>query len=372
MSRIDAGSLLLARRRMAAGLLLALLAGPFAAPGLAAEAAAPAKPAPAAPAVAPVTPATTPPAAPAAAAPRTHADAIAAVRELAAKDEAELTYLGVVIAASRIYKPDLDAAAVERQVDEIAAKVKAAAAKAEGGRARVAAMNKVIYGDLGFHTETEISASVTSGEGVLEASLLHRVLERKQGVCLGLATLYLVVAERAGLPVYPVHAPAHVFCRYEDGIDTLQEERFNIECTAQGISPSDEAIARKTGAKRAALGGGAYFKRASKKEVLADQLNNLAYDLGDREKGPDPLTWPQLVEMIELAVKLRPDSQEILDSAAMILGKSGNPVRALALCDQSIELCREHGAPPEVMPFYRKRRAELERAVKEAKTPATK
>lgn len=327
-----------------AGLLLALLAGLPAAPGRAAEAAAQA--------------------------PKTSAEAIAAVRELAAKDEAGLTCLGVVVAASRIVQPDLDAAAVEKQVAEIAAKVRAAAAGAETAEQKVAAMNRVIYTDCGFRTDVAAGASATSGQGALDASLLHRVLERKQGVCLGLATVYLVVAERAGLPVYPVHAPCHIFCRYEEGIDTLLEERVNIECTARGISPSDEAIARKAGVTAAGRESGIYLRRATRKELLADQLNNLAYDLAAREAGPAPLSWAQLVEVIDLAVKLRPRCHEILDSAALVHFKAGNPVRALALCDQAIELCREHGAPAPILPFYRQRREELERAVQAAKEKA--
>ncbi|MHC4917668.1 MAG: transglutaminase family protein [Planctomycetota bacterium] len=276
-------------------------------------------------------------------APKTRAEAIAAVKRLAAGDESALTYLGVVIAASRVLQPDLDAARIEKQVDEIAAKVKAAAAGAETAEEKIAAMNKVIYGQSGFRTDIVAGSSPTSGQGALDASMLHRVLERKQGVCLGLTTVYVVVAERAGLPIYPVHAPCHIFCRYEDGMGTLLEEQVNVECTAGGIARSDRAIARKVRATRAAMRSKTYFRLATRKEMLADQINNLAYDLAARREGPAPLNW------------------------ALVHYKAGHPVKALALCDQAISLCREFGAPAVVMPFYRRRRAELERAVQAAR-----
>jgi regulator of sirC expression with transglutaminase-like and TPR domain len=344
-ARLGRGS---AARLLAAALLLGWLAGLPAPAGHAGEAAAPA------------TPAT--PAASAPAKIKTSAEAIAAVRELAAKDEAELTYLGVAVATSRILDPELDAAKIEEQVAAIAEKAKAAAAKAQTVRGKVTAVNRAIYHDAGFGPETEVDVNIETGEGALDASMLHRVLERKQGVCLGLTTLYVVVAERAGLPIYPVHAPAHIFCRLEEG-----SERISIECTANGVQVSEEAIARRVGATAAARKGEVYFRRVTKKELLADQLNNLAYDLALRANGPEPLTLAQLVELMDLAVKLHPKSQEVLDSAGVVYAKAGQPVRALAVCDQAIELCKEYGGPPESLPLYQKRRAEYEQAVKEAR-----
>ena len=74
----------------------------------------------------------------------------------------------------------------------------------------------------------------------------------------------------------------------------------------------------------------------------------------------------QLVELMDLAVKLQPKSHEILDSAGVVYAKAGNPVRALAVCDQAVELCKEYGGPPGSLALLEKRRAEYERAVQEA------
>lgn len=299
--------------------------------------------------------------------PKSSAEAIAIVKELAAKDEQQLTYLGVVVAASRIYQLDLNTRKIEDQIQAIADKVKAAVVKSAAAPAKIAAISKVIYMDCGFHSETELDISPLKGDGALDASMLHRVLERKQGICLGLATLYLTVTERAGLSIFPVHAPYHIFCRMEEG-----GSHFNIECMDNGIVIPDAMIVRNVGATPAALKGDHYFRRLTKKEVLGDQLNNLAYDLGTRKKGPAPLTWPQLVELIDLAVKLEPKAHEILDSSALIHFKSGDPVRALAICDQAIELCREYGAPAEVLPSYIKRRQEYKKAVQRSKMEKVK
>ena len=149
-----------------------------------------------------------------AAKPKTIDEAIAAIHTLAGKDESALTYLGCVIAAGRVLQPDLDSAAIEKQVQTIADMVQENAAGETSTDRKIAACNRVIFNKFGFDTDPVAKQSVLNGDGSLDASLLHRVLERKKGVCLGLTTLYLVVAERANLPIYAVHAPNHIFCRY--------------------------------------------------------------------------------------------------------------------------------------------------------------
>jgi len=288
--------------------------------------------------------------------------AIAEVFKLAEKDEKDLTYLQVVIAASKVLDPALDAMRLGRKLDQLAEKVKEAAAQAPDARAKVAAINQVIYVDQGFKADTTLGSDPMSGEGTLDASLLHRVVERKMGICLGLVTVYQVVCERAGLPVYPAHAPNHIFCRWDDGT-----AKFNIECTARGMLQSDKQIARTTHATEAGLTKGPYFRKATKKEVLSDQLNNLTYDLAMSKKGPAPFTWAQLVKLGDLAAKLQPRSAEVLDTAACIHFKAGNPVRALAYSDQLVPLAREFGALPEVLAEYDKRHKDYEAAAQKQK-----
>jgi regulator of sirC expression with transglutaminase-like and TPR domain len=290
---------------------------------------------------------------------------IKAVHELAKKDENELTYLAVALAASKVLQPDLDVKAIEELVSEIGTKIKESAAKAKTAADKVAAINQVIYEQYGFKVDTEQGSLFD--EGSLDASMLHRVIERRKGICVGLSTVYLVACEKAGLPVFGVHAPYHIFCRYDDGA-----EKINIECTAEGATHSDAEVAKNCGATDAALQGSVYFSSISRKALLADLLNNLCYDLAMRAKGTAPLTKAQLSELIDISVKLQPKYHEILDSAAVIYFINDEPGRALAACDQSIELLREFGAPPEAMPQYQQRRAKYEAAVaklKQEKTP---
>jgi len=288
--------------------------------------------------------------------------AIAEVFKLAEKEEKNLTFLEVVVAVSKVYDHDLDAMRLGRKLDQFAESVKQAVAQAPDARGKIAAINQVLYVDQGFKSDPALGSDPLSGEGTLDASLLHRVVERKTGICLGLATVYLVVCERANLPVYPVHAPNHIFCRWDDGAS-----KFNIECTARGMIQSDRQIAQTTHATKAGMTQSPYFRKGTKKEVLSDQLNNLTYDLAMRKKGPAPFTWAQLVKLGDLAAKLQPRSAEVLDTAACIQLRAGNPVRALAYSDQLVPLAREYGTMPEVLVEFEKRHKEYEAAVQKQK-----
>jgi regulator of sirC expression with transglutaminase-like and TPR domain len=60
------------------------------------------------------------------------------------------------------------------------------------------------------------------------------VVARRQGYCVGVAALYLALAQELELPMFAVATPSHVFLRYDDGMTTI-----NIDTTQIGVSKSD-------------------------------------------------------------------------------------------------------------------------------------
>ena len=143
--------------------------------------------------------------------------------------------------------------------------------------------------------------------------------------------------------------------------------RVNIECTAHGAPMPTANYARQLLITDAGMKSDCYFRLLSKKDVLSDQLNNLAYDLATRGKGPAPLTMAQLMDLIDVAVKLQPRDKSVLDSAALIHSKNGDPVRAVQLADQAIALAEQYGGPAECLPAYKERREEVRRGGGEEK-----
>jgi tetratricopeptide (TPR) repeat protein len=68
----------------------------------------------------------------------------------------------------------------------------------------------------------------------VETLLPHLVFANKNGACLGVSLMILILAEKLHCPVYGVLLPGHFFCRYDDG-----RIRRNVEPNKNGFSHPD-------------------------------------------------------------------------------------------------------------------------------------
>lgn len=73
--------------------------------------------------------------------------------------------------------------------------------------------------------------------------LPQTVVERKQGSCLGVSLLYLLIAQRLQVPLFGVVLPGHFFVRYDD-----TTTRINCEPNRKGFPYTDERYRTKYGA----------------------------------------------------------------------------------------------------------------------------
>ncbi|MFT5319559.1 MAG: regulator of sirC expression with transglutaminase-like and TPR domain, partial [Chlamydiales bacterium] len=73
-------------------------------------------------------------------------------------------------------------------------------------------------------------------------TFLPSVLQSRKGVCLGVSTLYLCLAQRLDLNLEIITPPGHIYLRYNDGDSVI-----NIETTARGIHlPSEKYLSINT------------------------------------------------------------------------------------------------------------------------------
>lgn len=87
---------------------------------------------------------------------------------------------------------------------------------------KVRALNQLIFYDLGFRFPPHSSYC----NQIDRFTFLPQVLESRRGVCLGVSTLYLCLAQRVGLPFEIITPPGHIFLRSRD---------LNIETTLRGV-----------------------------------------------------------------------------------------------------------------------------------------
>jgi len=121
----------------------------------------------------------------------------------------------------------------------------------------------VVFGELGF--EREIDSKET------RFFQLSSVLGERRGSCLGLASLYLAVGERLGVPLDGILLPGHFFVR------TRGPGGHNVELLRRGEAMPDEWYRKKYGPWPPA--GSAYFRPVTVTELAAIHWYNRGNDL---------------------------------------------------------------------------------------------
>ena len=96
-----------------------------------------------------------------------------------------------------------------------------------------------------------------------EHLFLDGVLSGRKGYCVGLATVYLVLAEDLDLPIHGVATPKHVFLRWDDG-----KFRRNIELFQKGREVSDEDYVREQRIPKESIERGVFLANLTRKEFL--------------------------------------------------------------------------------------------------------
>jgi len=96
------------------------------------------------------------------------------------------------------------------------------------------------------------------------------VIAGKRGYCVGLATIYLILAEELNFPIHGVATPKHVFLRWDDG-----KFRRNIELFQEGRDVSDKDYIREQKIPQASIDRGVFLANLTEREFLGFIYQNL-------------------------------------------------------------------------------------------------
>lgn len=96
---------------------------------------------------------------------------------------------------------------------------------------KIRAINRFIFEEMGFRFPPHSSYA----KDIDLYTFLPSVLDSRRGVCLGVAILYICLAQRLNLDLQIVTPPGHIFVCWRQG-----DQVINIETTARGIHVPDE------------------------------------------------------------------------------------------------------------------------------------
>jgi len=194
--------------------------------------------------------------------------------DFAVPPDGEVRFGESILRATALGRRGLDGETVdlerlEREIDRLAAQIRPLPAGRKDPRETVSAIGRLLFDRERF--------SYDCAAGDPDNFLLDRVLARKRGNCLGLSSLYLILAERLSIPLVGVYLPSHCFVRYEEaGI------RFNIETGDRGAEWGNGRYLREFGLSA----DRPYLRSLGRKQMLAVYLKSLgaAFSRGGREE----------------------------------------------------------------------------------------
>jgi regulator of sirC expression with transglutaminase-like and TPR domain len=180
--------------------------------------------------------------------------------------------------------------------------------------ARVLALNDYLFGELRF------AGNETTYEDPRN-SFLNEVLDRRTGIPITLALLYMEVARRAGLPVEGINFPGHFLLRCPARRGLPYSEDLIIDAYNGGALLSREACRQRV--RRLfdqedsrepgdALMDARLFVHATKPEILARMLVNLKHTYVKMH------SFPQARDVTELLLAVNPSAiNELRDRGLM-------------------------------------------------------
>jgi len=179
--------------------------------------------------------------------------------------------LGVEPACASVCSPaDASPEDLRLKIESLAADLRSGPGWSSDPSSRVQALNRLVFQRLKIRPSQDLKNP--------DNLFLSRVLERGQGYCVGIASLYLVLAERLGTPVFAVATPSHVFLRYDDGTTPI-----NIETLQGGANIPDQQYIREQKIPEDSIWLGVFMRNLTADEFLAQVHNNLGVIFSERK-----------------------------------------------------------------------------------------
>src|SRR5262245_31920597 len=173
--------------------------------------------------------------------------------------------------------------------------------------ARVMALNAYLFDELHF------AGNDTHYEDPRN-SCLNQVLDRRTGIPITLALIYMEVARRAGVDIEGVNFPGHFLLRCRAPRGMMNADDLIIDAFHGGALPSEEDLVRRYGqpGEDGSDVPARLLARAAKPQILARMLLNLQRTYVQMH------SYPQARDVTELLLAVNPSAIEALRERGML------------------------------------------------------
>ena len=186
--------------------------------------------------------------------------------ELVSRDQFNLAEASLLLAHDAY--PNLRVDEFLGRIDEIAATVRGRFAADAFPEQRIVALNKYLFGELGFAGEVDRYYDPRN-------SYLNDVIERKRGIPITLSILYIEIGRRIGLALHGVSFPGHFLVKMKVRRGQLVLDPFSGG-EPQGVEDLKKRLEQVLPPKQQPVSDiDPYIQAASSQQIIARMLRNL-------------------------------------------------------------------------------------------------
>lgn len=209
------------------------------------------------------------------------------LKKLTEKKDAEFDLLHAALLIAKIDNDELDVDAYLRSVERMAADVKKVLAADATEDARLAALNKHLFDELGFHGSRTDYYNKSN-------SYLNEVIDDREGLPITLAVLYIDLGRRVGANIVGVGLPGHFLTRFEPKSGAGQI----VDVFERGKKLTrEEAVKLVTDAGR--MFDDEYLATQSSSQILIRMLRNLMGIARDAQDAESMLQYVETVLVLD-------------------------------------------------------------------------
>jgi regulator of sirC expression with transglutaminase-like and TPR domain len=218
-------------------------------------------------------------------------------------EDESVDILRAALTLSRIHEPFLDMERYVHRVDELAARVAVKIDDPDDPVQIIAAMNDVLFREEMFRGNTVDYYSPRN-------SFLHDVLDRRLGIPITLALVYMEVARRVGFQLFGVGMPGHFLLKHYD----LDGHSILIDAFERGSIVTEDDCRQKLDSiysGQVALQP-EFLLPVTRRQMLTRILNNLrSIYLSQRD-------FRRAVQVVDLILVIYPRSPEDMKQRAVL------------------------------------------------------
>jgi len=242
--------------------------------------------------------------------PQVSPDRLAPFRALMAQDDARIELARACLMIARDAYPEVDVAHYLGEIERYGLRLRARLSQHGRAEKKLIALNEFFFGELGFEGNVDAFYDPRN-------SYLNEVIDRRIGIPISLAILYVEVGRRIGLPLEGVSFPGHFLVRLR-----LRDALLVLDPFASGAPQSEDELRARLArvVPPAATGGIAveelpleqFLEPASHRQILARVLRNLK---GIYLAADEPA---RLLEVLDRILVVTPDAHAELRDRGLL------------------------------------------------------